>query len=276
MASALFNKYAEDCFDRMLKSLEVYPGSGDNAHLSRFRVSIKKIRVCLACIEYYKGDKIHHIRHTLREYFQQGGDLRALKIYQDWFRKNNLKRLEKITGIDSQISKMDEDFIQGMDRMVPGIEKIQKEITRHSDRIDQERVYHYYTWLIRTGLPLPLGKPAREKWHRLRKKIKRILYARHWQDKQGLKLVSKGQAVFLDDLQHLFGFWHDNEEMIGWLEKEMKKKSSDASSKLAFKRALTLLRASSEKFAARVTAKLKRGDLVLRTLEKRLAKVKDS
>ena len=53
--SKLFYDYIQACFQRLLQSMEKYHASKSVKALFRFRVSIKKIRTTLKCLEFYNG-----------------------------------------------------------------------------------------------------------------------------------------------------------------------------------------------------------------------------
>ena len=113
----------------------------------------------------------------------------------------------------------------------------------------------------------------------MRKEFKRILYARHWQEKEGLALLSKRQAIFLDRLQHLVGYWHDNEAMIQWikLQERMYGKLVPGDQKQLFRerlnKAYQILHQKGQYFHDRVIESLEQCIVIMRPLTRRLKKV---
>ncbi len=115
----------------------------------------------------------------------------------------------------------------------------------------------------------------------MRKEFKRILYARHWQDEQAMRLLSKKQALFLDQLQHLIGDWHDNEDMIAWLIKEQSDTKSGTPlekrrAEVLFAKAFLLLKTREARFYQQVLLKQKRCNVIMQPLFTRLKRAKTS
>lgn len=272
--SELFYNYVETCFDKLLKSLEEYSTTGERKLLFRFRVSIKKIRASLLCIEKYYGKKdFKQARKEFKKMFREGGYLRELQIYQDWFKRHHLLRLSKSIDLEKRIHQIDNNFMSSKDKTASVIRKNKKMILNYSKKISQEEVLQFYVQLLqdRIGLLNTVSSPKKE-WHGMRKEFKRILYARHWQENRGLRLVSKRQAVFLDQYQHLIGYWHDNEDMIRWVQEQQaeygKGEADDMQS--LYKKAYTLLKAKSAYFEKKVKEKQTLCIPVMATLFKRL------
>ncbi len=277
MAKAeLFCKYLNECFDRIFKSLE-----GDSAaERKEFRVSIKKIRTCLACIEQYHGkEEFKKTRKKLRKYFRRGGLLRELHLYHLWFKRHSMLRLAKLIHLDKQIKESEEPYTNSTDKIKSFIKDSQTLLFSYAEKLSQQEVFAFYIQLLRNNLPLLTGKPEKDRWHESRKQFKRILYAREWQDEEGKQVLSERQAKFLTELQHLIGFWHDNEMMIEWLQAQQAKyeESADIEKKEkarpVFETALHLLVKAGQKFTDRVNKKLDQAVNALEPLEKRLSKI---
>jgi CHAD domain-containing protein len=277
---ALFNDYLEKCFDRLQESLEEYNKTGQVKSLFRFRVSIKKIRVCIKCIETYEEKKdFKNVRKGLKKIFRSGGYLRELQLYKDWFRKNALIRLGRILQLDTQIRKCDLDFANIREKAEEIIQEGRKELLDRAGILSQEQVYDFYVDLLKERLAWMLKKSPSRHWHKMRKEFKRILYARHWQEGTGLRLLSNRQAVFLDRLQHLLGYWHDNEAMIAWLKEQqahcMKSisKSQSNAVKEKFRKALQLLQERGQRYHKNVCTGLDQCNRIMRPLAGRLEKI---
>src|SRR5262245_60974042 len=113
----LFKTYLADCFERLRESLEGYSGISDNKRLFRLRVSIKKIRTCLGCMEDYQGKKeFKKTRKEFRKIFKSGGSLRELLIYHAWFKRHHFLRLAKYIGLPKQILDREKDFTKCRDK----------------------------------------------------------------------------------------------------------------------------------------------------------------
>ena len=278
MAQAtLFKKYLSKCFDRLRQSLNGYERTPETELLFRFRVSIKKIRTCLACIEYYSGEAdFKKSRKQFRKMFRTGGKLRELRLHHAWFRNSHLSRIPRLIQLPAQIKASEQLFLRNVAKMLEEISESRQLADARAARLSQEQVYRFYIYLLPTCLPILHGKLPMDKWHSTRKQLKRILYARHWQEGKALRILSKRQAVFLDQLQHQIGYWNDNKEMISWVKDQQKKynKRGSTTSKKedaqAFRRALELLNEKGIRYSERVHLKLQRGKTVLAAFSRRL------
>ena len=285
MKSELFYKYITVCFDRLEKSHGEYLQVPDNKCLFRFRVEIKKIRACLKCIESYQGKKeFKKPRAQFRKIFSKAGCLRELKIYLSWFRRHHLMRVAKLIHLEGEINKKHCQFTGASAMIKDTVKDNRKLILNKAKHISQEQVFKFYLQMLRERLELLQKELVKGKWHKIRKQFKLVLYARHWQDEKGLKVLSKTQALFLDQLQHIIGDWHDNEIMMNWLKNEQEKagnktgKDPSNSKKtkagtterekdaLAFEKAIKLMEEARIVLEARVIKKSKLSDKVLKTL----------
>lgn len=270
---ALFNEYLVRCYNQLEKSLAEYRHSYNNKLLFRFRVSIKKIRTCLDCIEYYQGKKkFKPTRKQLKEIFRSGGILRELRIYEAWFRQHHFLKLATCIHLREQIEEKEEAFTGHVDKVFSIIKETRKTIVSAAKKLKQQEVLRYYIAMLEDRRSLFTRKAGVGKWHGARKQYKKVLYARHWMDAAGLSILSKRQAVFLDQLQHLIGFWHDNDMMIEWLREQQALCKKDASSDQLFTRAYTLLEEKSARWKKRVDVKFDQLPDVLKPLLVRLKK----
>jgi CHAD domain-containing protein len=252
----LFNDYLLRCFTQLEKSLADYRRTCNNKLLFRFRVSIKKIRTCLDCIEYYQGKKkFKKTRKQLKGIFRSGGILRELRIYHAWFKQHHFLRLATCINLSSQIKEKEQAFTGNASEIVAIIKDARITIVSAAKKLKQQDVHQFYLAMLHDRLSLLTEKPAIEKWHGARKQYKKILYARHWEEAAGLAVLSKRQAVFVDQLQHLIGYWHDNDMMIEWLKEQQPACKQNASSQQLFKPAYDLLKEKSRRWKKRVDNK---------------------
>lgn len=270
--SELFYNYLVICFDRLLQSQQEYNDSFEHERLFRFRVEIKKIRACLKCIENYYGKKeFRESRKQFKKIFGQAGTLRELQLYQSWFRKRHLLRLVNIIRLPQEIQTRQKEFVKDSGKIVTTIKHSQKLIIRYARKLDQEKVYRFYLQIVKERLQLLQEELVEGKWHKTRKQIKQLRYSRNWQDAKAKRLLSKGQSDFLDQLQHIIGFWHDNEMMIKWLKGKQKKARN--SGRDAFARAFHFMEVSRKKLKEQVKNKSRRSGKVLRPLAQRVQKL---
>lgn len=286
--SEYFYNYLIVCFDRLMQSREEYIKTYNHEHLFRFRVEIKKIRACLRCIEHNYGKKeFHKARKQFKKIFTQAGKLRELQLYQSWFRKHHLLQLTKIIKLPEEIKERQEDFAGDSDKIISIIKENRKLILRYAARLSQEEVYRFYIKIMKERLELLQEELEEGKWHKTRKQIKQLRYARNWQDEKAKRILSNTQTRFLDQLQHLIGFWHDNEVMKKWLQEKQKesgkeissfaKKTSLASSKQianqVFLKAYQFMEVIKKKTGALVKNKSKMSGKILRPLAQRLNRI---
>lgn len=266
--AVLFKLYTTKCFEQLYKSLKNYSGTGDIERLFRARVSIKKIRTCIMCLEYYFGKKeFVSTRHHLKKIFRSGGLLRELIRYRAWFVSKSLVRFATQLELDKQIKDQEQKFLKVREKALDWVLKSQTAFEKQISTLGQEQVFAYYLLMIEERMPLLLKQTGPKSWHKLRKEFKRILYARHWQDKQGLKLLSNTQAAFLDRLQHMIGFWHDNDDMILWLKEEVKTQGV-----IDGTRAFSLLRERGDHWHLKVRERIQQLPVTMRPLKNRLEK----
>ena len=286
--SEYFYNYLIVCFDRLMQSREEYIKTYNHEHLFRFRVEIKKIRACLKCIEHYYGKKeFHNARKQFKKIFSQAGILRELQLYQTWFRKHHLLQLTKIVKLPEEIKERQEDFAGDSDKIISIIKENRKLILRYAAKLSQEEVYRFYIKILKERLELLQEELEEGKWHKTRKQIKQLRYARNWQDEKAKRILSNTQTRFLDQLQHQIGFWHDTEVMKKWLQEKQKesgkeissfaKKTSLASSKQianhAFSKAYDFMEVVKKKTRALVKNKSKMSGKILRPLAQRLNRI---
>ena len=271
--SKLFYDYIQACFQRLLQSMEKYHASKSVKALFRFRVSIKKIRTTLKCLEFYNGVKPYKsMRNDLKKLFRSGGTLREMYLYKAWMERNGLRTLINDYDLDKKIEEWEKKYLHKKDESKRLLEKMKQEVLSDALKITQDQVFGFYVDLVRNRLIYMTGVVKEVKWHKTRKEFKRILYARHWQDEEGLKLISQRQATFLDQFQHLIGYWHDNEDMINWLTEEQGETKA-SSNTLAFKKALTLLKERERRYRDRVKSKNRQCPAVMNPLRIRLKKL---
>ncbi len=273
MGHKRFNKYIDDCFNKMDKSIRAFSSSHNIDDLLKLRTSIKKIRVCISCIEYDRGKKLKETRDQLRKYFRHGGKPRQLGLYIRWMQKHHFVLLIKGTGLDVEYTNKKEEFIKEAKRIGDELKKLKKQILHYAADIDDEKIKLFYTELIRTNLPLPFGNPPKKDWHAKRKNLKRIIYARKWQEGSALRLVSQRQADWMDRLQHAFGDWHDNEEMINWF-RDRAKKLGDGHPKERLQKAIQKMEQVSASCSAKTERLMKQSGSILQPLQQRLEALK--
>lgn len=286
--SDYFYNYLIVCFDRLMQSREEYVKTYNHEHLFRFRVEIKKIRACLKCIEHYYGKKeFQKARKQFKKIFSQAGKLRELQLYQSWLRKHHLLQLTKIIKLPEEIKERQEDFAKDSHKIISIIKENRKLILRYAAKLSQEEVYRFYVRILKERLELLQEELEEGKWHTTRKQIKQLRYARNWQDEKAKRILSNTQTRFLDQLQHLIGFWHDNEVMKKWLQEKQKEsgvKSSSAFKKTsinnlnqtngqAFSKAYEFMEALKKKTGAIVKNKSKMSGKILHPLAQRLNRI---
>jgi hypothetical protein len=231
------------------------------------------------CMEAYEGKKaFKSTRGGLKKIFRLGGKLREMQLYENWFRQNGLLRFARQIELVRKVTGKDEAFTQRVDDYFKWIKDEEKLLLSQARKRSQKEVYCFYLDLLEGTLD-KLCRKDPDNWHRQRKKCKRVLYARHWQDSPGLQILSKKQAIYLDRLQHLIGFWHDNEEMIKWIREQKsiyEKKSAVNREEVSegFRKATQILELKSGHYRKNLDYKLSRCDQVLAPTASRLKKEK--
>ena len=277
--SKLFLSYIDTCFKKFHAGLEDYYSSGQVKSLFKMRVTIKKLRACLKCIEYYHGEKkFKKARKQFKVIFMTGGNLRELKKYREWFKRHSLLRVAIMIDLDKSISESEAEFEKLKSKIKHSMEEIKRLVTEYARKLSQEEVYKFYLALIEERLPLLSRQTKKNQLHSFRKELKRILYARHWQDEKGILIVSKRQAVFLDQFQHLIGSWHDNEEMGSWIREQKIKhvgRRLTAEKKAAFETAFKSIDETVARLYQKLITKQKLCPAVMQPVRNRIAKARE-
>ena len=276
--SKLFLSYIETCFQKFHAGLDDYYSSGQVNSLFKMRVTIKKLRASLKCIEYYHGEKkFKKARKQLKVIFMTGGYLRELKKYREWFKRRSLLRVAKMINLDKSIAESETEFEKLKSTIKYPMEEIERLVIEYARKLSQQDVYKFYVALIEERLPLLSGQTKKNQLHSFRKELKRILYARHWQDEKGILIVSKRQAIFLDQFQHLIGSWHDNAEMGEWLREQKVKhvgRRLTLQQKTGFDNAFKLVDDIVGRLYQKVITKQKLCPEVMQPVSNRVAKVR--
>lgn len=225
--SELFYQYLKKSLDRLEKSHQEYFETGDEPLLFKIRVSIKKIRASIKCLEHYNGlDRYKETRKQLKKIFELGGHLRTLKNYDEWLRRHNLVRLSRQIELPDRIEKREKAFSHAREKNDKIIRDIRKHLLKDAQAISQKQVDHFYLLLLKARIHILMENSPSQKWHAERKEMKRIIYARHWQGPSTVRLLSEAQSAFLNRIQHQIGDWHDHEEMLDWIKKQKKEYSN--------------------------------------------------
>ena len=229
------------------------------------------------CMEEYEGKKeFRPTRAGLKKIFRLGGKLREMQLYENWFRQNSLLRFARQIELVKKVTGKDREFTSRIDDYYKWIKDQEHFLLSRARKRSQKEVYCFYLELLKENMDRLCQKHP-DNWHRQRKECKRVLYARHWQDTAGLDILSKKQAVYLDRLQHLIGFWHDNEEMIKWIGEQKEtyeKKNGENSGAVTegFRKAINILEQKPNRYRETLDYKLGICDKVLAPTVLRLNK----
>lgn len=269
--SALFYNYVMDCYSSLEKSLEQYLESGDNEKLYRCRVAMKKIRNVIKCLSIYHGDAVmNQAGKPLKKVFRLSGAVRELQLAREWLRKHHFKRLIRRLKVDDRIKQANHRFLRH--KPDDKIEKGKETTLGFSEMMTRQQVFHYYLTLIQGAVPYVMHPSPDPYWHEARKKLKEVLYARHWQEGGGLRVISKSQAAFLDKWQRAIGEWHDKEDMAAWLTQEEGNQDghAKASAMEEISRAKIVLQVQKDKWYRKTMGLQTRSSLLMRSAVRRL------
>jgi len=273
--SSLFYSYIEACFKKIQSGLDDYFTSGSVEPLFKIRVSIKKLRVCISCLEYFNGKKDYRdMRSQFKTIFKSGGCLRELKLYNEWFNHNKLTSVATGIELGNLIMKSEIGFSKMKSKVQQVMKAAEKRLLKDARHISQEKLFIFYTNLVQEHLNLFFNKVEKSDWHKQRKKIKRILYARHWQEGRGLAIISRRQAIFLDRFQHEIGDWHDTVAMGCWIAEQMQihnDKNLDLRQKMQWRKGLKIIESDSKRLSGKVAATQKSCSRVMKPICPRLA-----
>lgn len=196
----------------LVKGMRHYRADARSKTMHGMRTDMKTIRSVFFLLEETKqGDRAHKLHRRLKKVFAAAGRIREYQLEANWLRRHRRHALLRLLDYAGEIEKNNAEFQRHTGKHVRTLHGIIREARAMLAELPDKAVKGYLgTMLARVREDFHAGLPPVD-WHDLRKRIKRLIYARHWvlqEDETPRPAVQR----FLDDLgtlQSAIGDWHD-------------------------------------------------------------------
>lgn len=219
----LLKQYTEGQMDAAIDWLQQYVQTADEEALHQFRVSLKKIH---AVMHYFRQNehhskKIKQLKRLQKELFSKAGFIRDAEIKMHWLERNRKPLLLKASSLPEKKENFRQYFSAQSKKNISLLKAIKEQLVVLTKEEKAATVFAYSLQLKESVQQLISQHSASDDWHELRKKIKQLLYAWHWNRKEDqLKLLKVNELNMLDQLQNAIGAWHDAENLREWFGNE--------------------------------------------------------
>ncbi len=220
-----FGKYIKKRRKAVDFYLDIPKEAYDTQTYHKLRVEIKKINDFVHLLSYcIKGFKREKILKPYRRVFRNAGKLREVQIEEDMLVEEssveNIRNYKK--NLDVLRLKYRKAYFTMVCKQRRRIDKMQHKLLLLSEQIDPESANHYLNICAKHANSL-LNKNnlSRDKFHKLRKSIKRVNHILKCVNTTHRPYISSG----IKGVSHLLGEWHDcqvNLKRIEQAEKEGK------------------------------------------------------
>lgn len=257
----LLKKYTSGQMDAAIDWLNRYAQTSDEEALHQFRVSLKKIH---AVMQYFREKEIHskkikQLKRKQKEIFSDAGFIRDAGIRLNWLKQNKMLLLLKESLLMEKTQSFRSYFSVHAKHNSSILDEIKEELVSLTKEEKTSTVFEYSIKLKETVQQLISHKLMKDDWHELRKLIKQLLYAYHWNRKEDqLKLLKVNELQYFDQLQDAIGAWHDAENLKNWISNEQFFLSENVQVKKQFSSAWKKLNAEVEQKEKVVEKLLKR------------------
>lgn len=219
----LLKKYTSGQMDAAIDWLEKFVQTSDEEALHQFRVSLKKIH---AVMQYFREKEIHskkikELKRKQKEIFSDAGFIRDAGIRLNWLRQNKMLLLLRESLLMEKTQSFRSYFSAHAKHYSSILDEIKEELVSLTKEEKAATVFEYSITLKETVQKLISHKLLIDDWHELRKQIKQLLYAYHWNRKEDqLKLLKVNELHYFDQLQDAIGAWHDAVNLKEWFSNE--------------------------------------------------------
>jgi CHAD domain-containing protein len=195
----------------LVKGIRQYRKDACTKTMHGMRTDMKTIRSIFFLLEGTKQrEKSHKLHRSLKKVFAAAGRIRECQLEAGWLRRHRRHALLRLLDYEGEIDRNNAAFQRHATRHTRIIRDIIDEARAMLLRVPDRAVRAYLgDMLARVREDFHAGLPVVE-WHDLRKRVKRLIYARHWVHSGDEP--SPGVQRFMDDLaglQSAIGDWHD-------------------------------------------------------------------
>ena len=203
-------KYLDKEWEEMNNRLKAFLETGDQEHLHKFRVQIKKLRAMLFLFENTsKEDGLMKCFKPVRKIFKYAGHIRDAHTNLQLSERYHLKNEQFESGQQKIIEEGTIEFQNNGPQFFKHIKVAHKQLKKHLQKVDDTMVADYYKQQLNNIATNLAVSGFTEDMHTNRKLIKILVY-NHKLAEKSLNGSLPFNTVYLDKLQEAIGKWHDN------------------------------------------------------------------
>lgn len=205
--SGLLNSHGEN----FVKAMRLYRDECRPKTMHGMRTDMKTIRSVFFLLEEAGHHRrAHKLHRRLKKVFAAAGRIREYQLEAKWLRRHRRHALLRLLDYLGEIEQNNAEFKSDTGRHIRVIRDLIRDARDMLEQVPEKAIRSYLRGMLaRVREDFHAGLPPVE-WHDLRKRVKRLIYARYWV----LPIGEPTPAVqhFLDDLgtlQSAIGDWHD-------------------------------------------------------------------
>jgi len=190
--------------------LKAFLETGDQEHLHKFRVQIKKLRAMLALFGTTSNDPgLLKTFKPVKRIFRRAGNIREAHINLELSERYHLKN-ERFENSQQQIiEEGTTEFRVKGDEFFKDIKDAHKKVKKQLQKVSDAQIAEYYKNQLETISAGLAATGFNEDLHTTRKLIKILVY-NHKLAGEALEGKITFNLDYLDELQEAIGKWHDN------------------------------------------------------------------
>jgi CHAD domain-containing protein len=254
MPADSFIKYIRTHLREAVKLLRDYEENGREEDLHQFRVSLKKIRCALDCMQKIEDNtKLKKVRYRVKRIFRQTGEVRDAQILLQWLKKNRMPLTIAYNKPHQRLTELEMQLRKDIPTQLKKLRRKQKVLLEVADNYAAEDIEACFFNLRKLFRQLLSAGVKVEQWHELRKLAKKIVYSYHWLPPEQFNFLRRSTEIQrLDELQAAIGLWHDEIVRKEWMGSQKNFLSGDEKLKKEFRRTWIRIRESETVHAKQV------------------------
>jgi len=203
-------KYLDKEWEEMNIHLKAFLETGNQEHLHKFRVQIKKLRAMLFLFENTsKEDGLMKCFKPVRKIFKHAGQIRDAHTNLQLSERYQLKNEQFEEGQQKIIEEGTLEFQNNGPQFFKNIKTAHKHLKKNLQKVDDRLVADYYKQQLNNIATNLTVSGFTEDMHTNRKLIKILVY-NHKLAEKALNGSPPFNTAYLDKLQEAIGKWHDN------------------------------------------------------------------
>lgn len=203
-------KYLDKEWLEMNARLKAFLETGDQEHLHKFRVQIKKLRAMLSLFEITANEAgLMKNFKPVKKIFKRAGDIREAHINLELSQRYHLKNSQFETSQQQIITDGTTEFRNRGDEFFKDIKDAHKKVKKQLQKVGDAQIAEYYKNQLEKISADLVSPVSGEDLHATRKLIKILVY-NHKLAADALEGKIAFNLDYLDELQEAIGKWHDN------------------------------------------------------------------